>query len=154
VTIGVKELANASPDAEEGALIGEYDSDRALEGAVDERPLKDHVLAAITQVRDGPAPPPETPSSQGAGAGTESTSDQTPAPLWVTIGLEDPEEANPAPDAGGFIGEYESDDALRRAVDKHSLRDHILAAIDEVRGGAASSTETTSPHEGGAEDAS
>jgi len=138
VTIGVEELADASLDAEEGALVGEYESDRALTGAVDEHPLKDYILAAIKEVRDGEARSTETSSSEEGEAKTDSTSDQTPLPLWVTIGVQDPQAANPDPEGGGLVGEYASDDALRSAVNENLLRDHILAAIREVRGGAAS----------------
>jgi hypothetical protein len=51
-------------------------------------------------------------------------------PLWVTIGLTGEDDAS--------IQEYPTDDALRRAVDGHPLQDYILAAIQEVRGEAAS----------------
>jgi len=157
VTIGDQELADENPDPEEGAFIGEYPSDDALQGAVDEEdPLRDYILAAIEEVRRGAAPSTETTSPHEGGAKTGNTSGQTPLPLWVTIGDRDLADANPDPEEGAYIGEYSSDGALQGAVDEReqSLRDCMLAAIEEVRRGAAPSTETTSPHEGGAKDAS
>ena len=85
---------------------------------------------------------------------TDDTSGQTPLPLWVTIGDEGLAAASPDAEEGAVIGEYPSDDALQRAAEGHDLRDYILAAIKEVRSGEAASTETTSPQEGGANDAS
>ena len=156
VTIGDQDLADANPDPEEGAFIGEYSSDRALLDAVEGHPLRDYLLAAIAEVRGGAVPTTETTSSHEGEASTRSTSDQTELPLWVTIGDEDLADANPDPEEGALIGEYSSDDALQSAVDerKHPLPDYIHAAIAEVRGGAASSTETTAPPEDGAKDAS
>ena len=143
VTIGDEELADANPDPEDGAFIGEYPSDRALQSAIEKHPLRDYILAAIEEVRGDTGPSTETTSPQEGEAETGSTSDQTPLPRWVTIGDQDLADANPDPEEGAFIGEYSSDDALQRAVDKHPLRDYILAAVEEVRGDEG----------GGAEDA-
>ena len=145
VTIGVEDLADASIDSEEGAFIGEYASDEALQSAVVGHPLQDYIVAAIQEVRRGAA------STDEAKAG--DTSGQAALPLWVTIGVEDLADASIDSEEGAFIGEYASDEALQSAVVGHPLQDYIVAAIQEVRRGAAS-TETTSPLDDGAKDAS
>ena len=143
VTIGDEELANA----DEGALIGEYDSDRALQDAVDKHPLNEYILAAIEEVRRDAAFSPEGAYKH------RDTSGEAALPLWVTIGDEDLADGGADEPEGALIGEYQSDDALRGAVKGHPLEDQILAAIQEVRGGADPSTDTTSPLEAGADDA-
>ena len=137
VTIGDEDLADANPDPEEGAFIGEYPSDDALQSVVGEHPLKDYIVATIKEVRSGTAASNETTSLPEGEAETGGTNDQTPLPLWVTIGDTDLADANPDPEAGAFIGRFSSDRALEGAAEKHELREYILAAIEEVRSGAA-----------------
>lgn len=144
VTVGDEDLANA----EEDTLIGEYQSDRALHDAVDKHPLKEYILAAIEEVRGGAASSPEGDYK------TRDTSGEAPLPLWVTIGDEDLADGSADEPEGALIGEYQSDDALRGAVKGHRLENQILAAIEEVRGGADPSIDTTSSQEAGANDAS
>jgi hypothetical protein len=153
VTIGDEDLADATPDPEDGAFIGEYPTDRALQDAVDGHSSREYILAVIAEVRGGAIlSTTETASSHEREATTDSTSGQTELPLWVTIGDEDLADENPDPEEGAFIGEYSSDDALQGAVAKHDLADYILAAIVDVRRGAE--PPTTAPPESGAEDAS
>jgi hypothetical protein len=140
VTIGDQDLADSNPDSAEGELIGEYQSDSALQSAVGRHQLETYMLAAIEEVR-------------GGAAKTSSATRDTPLPLWVTIGDQELADSNPDSAEGELIGEYQSDRALQTAVDAHPLQDYILAAIDEVRGGEAPSSEINSPQEGGAQDA-
>jgi hypothetical protein len=77
---------------------------------------------------------------------TDDTSGQTPLPLWITVGDDKLAHASPAPEEDTYIGAYQSDDALERAVTGHALADYLPDVIAEVRLGA-SSTEATSPHE-------
>jgi len=152
VTIGDEDLADATPDPEDGAFIGEYPTDRALQDAVDGHSSREYMLAVIAEVRGGAILSAETASSHEREATTDSTSGQSELPLWVTIGDEDLADAHPDPEEGAFIGEYSSDDELQSAVAKHDLAEYILAAIVDVRGGEESPT-TASP-ESGPEDAS
>lgn len=73
VTIGDPDLADGDPDpqeSQEGAYIGEYPTDRALQSAVEERehPLREYILAAIEEVRRGVAPSSETGTAHERGA--------------------------------------------------------------------------------------
>jgi hypothetical protein len=79
-------------------------------------------------------------------------------PLWVTIGDSDLADGDrdPQDDAdAAYIGRYATDDALQVAVEDraHLLREHILTVIEEVRRGAAPSSETSTADERGATNA-
>ena len=73
--------------------------------------------------------------------------EQSSLPLWVTIGDKKLANATPGSEEDAYIGEYPSDDALQSAVADHELGDYVRAAIEEVRRGASSSTETTSRYD-------
>ena len=144
VTIGDEDLADASIDSEEGAFIGEYAKRRGA--------AKRRRRASVKGLHSCRHPRGETrhgrlkrdhlaPEDE-AKAG--DTSGQAPLPLWVTIGDEDLADARSTQKRARSSAEYSSDDALQSASSEHELQDYILAAIEEVRRGAAS-TETTSP---------